>query len=55
MTALERALQALESGKTIRLDGLSAGVYFASDVQQFWEAVREFEARGAGFSLEVLE
>ena len=52
---MEDVLKALESGKTLRLDGQSAGVYFASDVQQFWEAVRAFEAQQAGYSIEVLE
>lgn len=52
---MEDVLKALESGKTLRLDGQSAGVYFAQTFQEFWEAVREFEARGAGYSIEVLE
>jgi hypothetical protein len=52
---VEDVLKALESGKTLRLDGQSAGVYFVSDIQQFWEAVRAFEAQQAKYTIEVLE
>ena len=55
MAVLRTAMQALENGKTIRLDGRGAGVYFASSIQEFWEAMRAFEAQGAGYSIEVLE
>lgn len=51
----QQALEQIESGKTVRLDGGAAGVRFASSVQQFWEAVREFEAVGSGYSVEVVE
>ena len=52
---MEEYLKALETGKKIRLDGGSAGVYFAETVQQFWEALRAFEAQGAGYSMEIVE
>lgn len=51
----QQAIQQIEGGKTVRLDGGAAGVRFASSVQQFWEAVREFEAVGAKYSVEVVE
>ena len=51
----QQAISAVESGKTVRLDGGSAGVRFASSVQQFWEAIREFEAVGSGYAVEILE
>lgn len=52
---MELYLKALAEGKTIQLDGGSAGVYFAESVQQFWEALRAFEAIGSGYSVEVVE
>lgn len=52
---MEDVLKALESGNTLRLDGQSAGVYFAQTFQEFWEAVRAFEAQQAKYTIEVLE
>lgn len=51
----QQVISAVESGKTVRLDGGAAGVRFASSVQQFWEAVREFEALGSNYSVEILK
>lgn len=52
---LRQAIKHVENGKTVRLDGQTSGVYFASTVQQFWEAVRHFEAAGSKYKMETVE
>lgn len=54
MAVLRTTLQALENGKTIRLDGASAGVHYVNSIQQFWEAVRVFESQSVAYSIEIV-
>lgn len=52
MSAITRALAAINAGGMVRLESGSVGVIYAQSVQQLWEAVRHFEAQSVNYTIE---
>lgn len=42
----------VEEGEVYRISGLTAGVFYAKNDQEYYEAVEYFRSRGAGYSVQ---